>query len=100
MPEASPFVAPRLLTACGVALCLPALAAMAGSVTQTNIVANRAAYHATVTDPALLNAWGIAAAPNGPFWISSNGNGTSPVYSATGGKLLTVTVPPAAGEAG
>ncbi len=36
---------------------------------------------APVTDPTLVNAWGIALNPNGPFWISSNGKDLSEVYT-------------------
>ncbi len=90
----------RLLAACAVALSLPALAAVAGTVTQTNIVANDASFKALVTDPTLVNPWGISTEPGGPFWLSDNGTGISPVYSVAGSKLLTVTIPPPAGKSG
>jgi hypothetical protein len=32
---------------------------------------------APVTDPNLVNAWGIAASGSSPFWIGANGSGTS-----------------------
>ncbi len=53
---------------------------------------------ATNTDPDLVNPWGIAQAPNGPFWISSNGTGQSRVYDGSGqpfpvGSPLVVTIP-------
>ena len=95
-----PAVRFRLLAACAVALSLPALAAVAGTVTQTNIVANDASFKALVTDPTLVNPWGISTEPGGPFWLSDNGTGISPVYSVAGSKLLTVTIPPPAGKSG
>src|SRR5205085_12222824 len=36
---------------------------------------------AAVTDPTLVNAWGISLSPTaGAFWVSSNGNSLSEVY--------------------
>lgn len=36
---------------------------------------------AAVTDPTLVNAWGISLSPNGgAFWVSSNGKGLSELY--------------------
>jgi uncharacterized protein (TIGR03118 family) len=37
---------------------------------------------AAVTDPTLVNAWGISLNPNGgAFWVSSNGGGLSELYA-------------------
>ena len=37
---------------------------------------------ARVTDPSLVNAFGISLSPtSGAFWVSSNGNGLSELYS-------------------
>jgi uncharacterized protein (TIGR03118 family) len=45
-------------------------------------------------DPMLVNAWGLAATPSGPWWTSNEARGTSTLYSASGRKqLLTVSVP-------
>src|SRR4051794_22480378 len=36
---------------------------------------------AAITDPTLVNAWGISLSPTGgAFWVSSNGQGLSEVY--------------------
>jgi uncharacterized protein (TIGR03118 family) len=44
-------------------------------------------------DRSLVNAWGLAASPTGPWWTSNEASSTSTLYSATGRKqLLTVTV--------
>jgi uncharacterized protein (TIGR03118 family) len=49
--------------------------------------------HASSFDATLVNAWGIAASPTGPWWTSNEARGTSTLYSGTGRKqLLTVTV--------
>ena len=46
------------------------------------------------SDPQLVNAWGLAASPGGPWWVSNEARGTSTVYAADGRKqALTVTVP-------
>ena len=50
------------------------------------------------TDTELVNAWGLAYAPNLPFWISDEGTGLSTLYKASGVKQsLVVTIPPASG---
>src|SRR3954468_12045606 len=35
---------------------------------------------APVTDPTLVNAWGISLSQTSPFWVSSNGMDLSEVY--------------------
>jgi uncharacterized protein (TIGR03118 family) len=64
----------------------------------TNLVSNQAKT-AKTTDPLLVNAWGLAYGPGGPFWISDNGSGWSTLYTATGVKQgLQVTIPTAGGN--
>jgi uncharacterized protein (TIGR03118 family) len=53
---------------------------------------------ATVTDPTLVNAWGIAMNPNGAIWVSSAETGLSEVYAGdVNGSAITepfeVTIP-------
>ena len=36
------------------------------------------------TDSNLVNGWGIAASPTGPWWVSDNGTGVSTLYDGTG----------------
>ena len=52
---------------------------------------------ALVTDRAdaqLVNAWGLAASPEGPWWVANEGKSTSTLYSGDGRKqALTVAVP-------
>jgi uncharacterized protein (TIGR03118 family) len=47
---------------------------------------------ATVTDPNLVNAWGLAAGPTTPLWVADNGTDLSTVYSgaANGGRPTIV----------
>ena len=67
---------------------------------------DQAANPAQVTDAGLVNAWGIAYSPTSPFWVSSNGGGTStlykvdPVTQATTKVALTVTIPGAGNVTG
>ncbi len=50
------------------------------------------------TDPLLVNAWGLAYAPTGAFWISDEGTGWSTLYDGSGNpQTLQVIVPPASG---
>jgi uncharacterized protein (TIGR03118 family) len=50
------------------------------------------------TDPLLKNAWGLAYAPGGPFWISDEATGWSTLYDGKGNpQSLQVIVPPASG---
>ncbi len=61
--------------------------------TQTNLVSNLSG--AAVTDPNLVNAWGLARSSTGDWWVSDNGPGLSTLYDGTG-KIapLVVTIPP------
>jgi uncharacterized protein (TIGR03118 family) len=38
----------------------------------------------TVTDPNLVNAWGLTASSTSPWWVADNGTGVSTLYSGTG----------------
>src|SRR5438046_489633 len=78
-----------------------ALTLIAGAVcfgqqyTQTNLVSNTAG-NAPVTDPQLVNPWGLSRSSGSPWWISDNATGFSTLYNGAGAKLsLIVTVPPA-----
>lgn len=102
--------ATALLSLLIVAACTPAIA---GSYEQTNLVSDIAGV-ARNTDvrpacniqtpggsaaPCLLNPWGIAYGPGGPFWISDNNAGVSTLYDGAGNALpLVVTIPPPAGS--
>ena len=55
---------------------------------------------APVTDPNLVNPWGISHNDSGPFWVSDNGASVSTLYNGSGQPFpiaspLIVTIPPA-----
>jgi uncharacterized protein (TIGR03118 family) len=67
------------------ALCiaaLPGVAAPANAYIQHNLVADTAGI-ADITDPNLVNPWGIAISATSPFWLSDNGTGLATVYSTS-----------------
>jgi uncharacterized protein (TIGR03118 family) len=89
----------RLLTfavGCGVALAFSGAAA-AQSYSLTYLVSNFSG-KASHTDPLLQNAWGIAYAPGGAFWVSDEADGWSTLYDGSGNlQTLQVIVPTASG---
>jgi uncharacterized protein (TIGR03118 family) len=61
---------------------------------QTNLVSNTSGV-APVTDPQLINPWGISRGSGSPWWISDNATGFSTLYNGAGTKQsLIVTIPP------
>src|SRR5438876_3706015 len=50
---------------------------------------------APVTDPDLVNAWGLVSGPTSPWWVNDNGTGLSTLYRGSDGvkQGLKVTVP-------
>jgi uncharacterized protein (TIGR03118 family) len=46
---------------------------------QINLVADRPG-RAAITDPNLVNAWGMSHGPNTPLWVSDNGTDVSTLY--------------------
>ena len=70
------------------ALTLSALQTQGADFTQTNLVSNISTLGAKITDPQLVNPWGVAPSPTGPgpgLLSSNNGNGgaINPNGSAT-----------------
>jgi uncharacterized protein (TIGR03118 family) len=62
---------------------------------KVNLVANTAGI-APVTDPNLVNPWGLSRASGSPWWISDNGTGLSTLYNGAGSIIpLVVTIPKA-----
>lgn len=75
-----------------------AVSAPANSFAQTNLIANKASLGAKLVDKHLVNAWGLAAGPSTPIWVSDNNSGFASVYGGgvKGSKVtldLTVPVP-------
>jgi uncharacterized protein (TIGR03118 family) len=62
---------------------------------QTNLVSNTSGV-ASVTDPQLVNPWGLSRSSSSPWWISDNATGLSTLYNGAGTKQsLVVTIPQA-----
>jgi uncharacterized protein (TIGR03118 family) len=58
------------------------LPASAGYI-QTNLVSNIPGL-AAITDPLLVNPWGISRSPTSPFWTSNQVTNTATLYAVTG----------------
>src|ERR1700754_5120959 len=70
-------------------------AAFAQHYNQTNLVSNTSGV-APVTDPQLINPWGLSRGSDGDWWVSDNLTGVSTLYNGAGTKnSLIVTIPPA-----
>jgi uncharacterized protein (TIGR03118 family) len=75
--------------------CLPA-----GGYVQVNLASDVPGL-APVTDPNLVNPWGISASPIGPFWFSDNNAGVSDLLDGNGQPHSpVVTIPEADGMGG
>src|ERR1700755_268464 len=62
---------------------------------QVNLVSNTSGV-APVTDPTLINPWGLSRSSSSPWWISDNGTGLSTLYNGAGEiNSLVVTIPKA-----
>jgi hypothetical protein len=67
----------------------------AQNYTQKNLVSNTAGV-VPVTDPQLINAWGLSRGSGSAWWVSDRGSGFSTLYNGAGAKQsLIVTIPPA-----
>ncbi|HEY6890138.1 MAG TPA: TIGR03118 family protein, partial [Solirubrobacter sp.] len=74
-------------------LAAPASAWPRGQYQVHNLVSNLAGVADNV-DPNLVNAWGLAAGPTSPWWVSDNGTDRSTLYNPAGTPLpLVVSVP-------
>jgi uncharacterized protein (TIGR03118 family) len=84
----------RVGTTAALSLVLGA-ASYAQNYKQTNLVSNTSGV-APVTDPQLINPWGISRASGSPWWVSDHATGFSTLYNGPGTKQgLIVTIPPA-----
>jgi uncharacterized protein (TIGR03118 family) len=84
--QRSPFV---LAVVAAAAIAAPGIAAAQFSV--TNLVTNDPMAHAAqITDPGLVNAWGMSYSPTSPIWVSANGSGTAQLYAVNPTTQLTV----------
>ena len=78
----------------GISLALSLSAVALGQhYTQVNLVSNTSGV-APVTDPTLINPWGLSRSSSSPWWISDNGTGLSTLFNGAGVKnSLIVTIP-------
>jgi uncharacterized protein (TIGR03118 family) len=75
--------------------CLPS-----GGYAQVNLASDVPGL-ARVADTNLVNPWGIAFSPTGPFWFADNGSGASDLLDGRGQPFpLVVAVPPVTGSGG
>ena len=72
------------LSAAAVGLPAPASA----QYSQTNLVSSVPGL-ATITDPRLVNPWGISRNGTSPFWTSNQGNNSATLYAITGSTNVT-----------
>ena len=56
------------------------LRADAGAFVQTDLVSDVPGL-ATVTDPQLVNAWGVSHSSTSPIWVSNQGQNTATLYN-------------------
>ena len=84
----------------------PAAKAIAGApgpsqfYAQHNLISD-GSVAADLTDPNLVNAWGLVSGPTTPWWISDNGTGKSTLFNVSTGTITaTFTVPGAGGAQG
>jgi uncharacterized protein (TIGR03118 family) len=71
----------RLLALAAAAFGLASPATADNFVTTNLVTDNQAANPAQVTDPNLVNAWGVSFGPTSPFWVSANGSGLATLYN-------------------
>jgi uncharacterized protein (TIGR03118 family) len=79
------------------ALTLSALQAQGADFTQTNLVSDISGL-ATITDPQLVNPWGVSHSATSPFWTSNQVQNTATLYAVTDETTVTkVNINPPAG---
>jgi uncharacterized protein (TIGR03118 family) len=66
-------------------------AANASTYFQTDLVSDIPGL-ATITDPELMNPWGLSHNATSPFWTSNQGTNTATLYAVTGTTNVTKTV--------
>ena len=70
----------------------PPAGAAGGSYTQENLVSDQPGV-AQLTDPSLVNAWGMSHGPNTPIWVSDNGADVSTLYNGDVNGIPVAAVP-------
>src|SRR5437868_14941552 len=76
--------------------CLEERCVLSGGYARVNLASDVPGL-ARVTDPNLVNPWGVSFSPTGPFWFADNGTGVSDLLDGRGEPVpLVVPVPGAA----
>jgi uncharacterized protein (TIGR03118 family) len=71
----------------------------AGSAYEVRTLVSDGSVPADVTDPNLVNGWGVAFNPNAVVWVANEGSGKATLYNGAGQvQTLVVTIPAANGE--
>jgi uncharacterized protein (TIGR03118 family) len=74
---------------------LAATAQAGNTFSVTNLVtSSQSANIAPVTDPNLINPWGVSFTPTSPLWVSDNGTGVSTLYSITNSDQVSIVTSP------
>src|SRR5262245_51714219 len=64
---------------------------MSAAIVQTNLVSDDTHFTpAQVQDTNLVNPWGLAAGPNGEWWVANEGTGTSTLYDTSSPQVSVV----------
>jgi uncharacterized protein (TIGR03118 family) len=88
------------LAVAGGALLLGTRHPLAQNYVQTDLVSDIPGL-ADITDPELVNSWGVSESGTSPFWISNQGTNTSTLYSVTGSTTVSkVAINPPSGFVG
>src|SRR5262245_59014807 len=64
---------------------------LSGGFTRINLVSDIPG-RARFTEPNLVNPWGMALSPTGPFWLADNGSGFSTILDGRGRTFQPVGV--------
>src|SRR6476659_8957510 len=81
-----------LIVAALVMVVAPPAGAAAGGYAQATLVSDRPGV-AQLTDPNLVNPWGMSHGPNTPIWVSDNGTDVSTLYNGDVNGSPAATVP-------
>jgi uncharacterized protein (TIGR03118 family) len=90
--QAAVIVTAGALTALGVTAASAGASPPGGTYQQINMVSDVPGV-APLTDPDLVNAWGLSASPSSPLWVSDNGTDKTTLYQK-GASPTTVTKVP------
>jgi uncharacterized protein (TIGR03118 family) len=99
------FITPRVLlvlalvVGAALAVVAPLSAAKPTAFTVNPLVSDQPGV-APVTDPDLVNAWGLVSGPTTPWWVSDNGTDKSTLYRGSDGAKQALVVSVAGGPTG